>query len=137
MTEMTVLKITVLKWKIIKVRGRILHFNHLFPLPKTNFCHITATFRWRESYIVAPHRKVYLVSALINQYLDSQKKLEDIRITNKNQISSFSSMLHLFAKTEIESTFLFVYRALIGTRESKKCCKATVLEMKNYSINLF
>jgi len=46
-------------------------------------------------------------------------------------------MLRLFAKTEIESTFLFVYRALIGTRESKKCCKAAVLEMKNYSINLF
>jgi len=39
-------------------------------------------------------------------------------------------MLSLFAKTEIELTFLFVCRALIDTRECKKCCKIAVLDMK-------
>ena len=41
---------------------------------------VTTTFLWRESYIVASQKKVYLINALINQYLDNLKKLEHIRI---------------------------------------------------------
>ena len=46
-------------------------------------------------------------------------------------------MLHLFAQTKIGLTFLLDYRALIGIGKSKKWCKSVVLEMKNYSLNLF